>query len=376
MSDLPAAAAWQPHGPVSWLVVAALGLAAGRLLAFAVARLCDPESSRGQWLERAAMVVTAAACLALWWWEIVQVGQVPGDIELTGAVTAGLVRRWAAHAVFGLLLAAASWVDLRHRVIPDEITVPGVLLGLAAAAAAPDTLLPIPHEIPRSFAPPLVVADVLGVAGGMLAEWPLWLVETHGVAGLALAVAVFFGWWLVGTEAGSEAGRSRIDARAMVLLVGLSIIVAAWWAGGVSWKATVSSLAGIVVGAGLIWATRAGASAALGREAMGFGDVTLMAMAGAWLGWQACLLACFLAVFIGLGHGVAQLLTRREHELPFGPSLCLGLAAVVVGWRPLWGRSAELFARPGEMATMVVGVIALTALTLWIWRRLHTPDAG
>lgn len=376
MSDLPAAVAWQPTSPVSWLVVAALGLAAGRLLSSGVARLCDPEPSRGRRLERAVMVVTAAAFLALWWWEVVGLGQVPGDVEPTAAVTAGLVRRWAAHAVLGLLLAAASWVDLRHRVIPDEITVPGVLLGMVAAAAAPDTLLPIPHEIPRSFAPPLVVADVLGAAGGLQAEWPSWLVGPHATIGLALAGAVFFGWWLVGTEARPEPGRSRIDTRTAVLFVGLSIVAAAWWAGGAAWQATVSSLAGIVVGAGLIWATRAGASAALGREAMGFGDVTLMAMAGAWLGWQACLLACFLAVFIGLGHGVAQLVTQREHELPFGPSLCLGLAAVVVGWRPLWGRSAELFARPGEMATMVVGVIVLTALTLWIWQRMRTPDAG
>ncbi len=378
MSDVQAAVGWQPADPVSWLVVAALGLAAGRLLAVGVARLCEPGPERSRWMTRGVMLATAAACLGLWWWEVVRREQLPLDVEPTTSVAVGLVWRYAAHVVLGLLLAAASWVDLRHRVIPDEITVPGVLLGLAAAAAAPDVLLPIGHEIPRSFAPPLLVADVLGAAGGLLAAWPSWLVDRPAAIGLALAVAVFFGWWCVGTEPRprSEPGRPRIDSRTAVLLVGLAIIAGAWWAGGASWRAAVSSLTGIAVAAGLIWATRAGASAALGREAMGFGDVTLMAMAGAWLGWQACVLACFLAVFIGLAHGVVQVVTRSEHELPFGPSLCLGLAAVVVGWRPLWGRSAELFDRPGEMAAVVVAVVFLTAVTLWIWQRVRRSPAG
>ncbi|MFM8735502.1 MAG: prepilin peptidase [Pirellulales bacterium] len=384
MSDVQAATGWQSTDLVSWLVVAALGVALGRLLAAGVARLCEPEPddarrpARGRWRDRGVMLASVAAFIGLWWWEVVRQEQLPLDVEVTAAVAAGLVRRYAAHVVLGLLLAAASWIDLRHRVIPDEITVPGVLLGLAVAAAAPDTLLPIAHEIPRSFAPPLVVADVLGAGGGLQSAWPSWLVGGTAFAGLAGAVAVFVGWWFVGTEPRAESGsrRGRIDFRTAVLVAGLGIVAAAWWAGGSSWQGTVSSLAGIAVGAGLIWATRAGASAALGREAMGFGDVTLMAMAGAWLGWQACVLACFLAVFIGLAHGVAQLVTRSENELPFGPSLCLGLAAVVIGWRSLWGRSAELFARPGEMAAVVVAVVVLTAATLWIWQRLGRPQAG
>ena len=109
---------------------------------------------------------------------------------------------------------------------------------------------------------------------------------------------------------------------------------------------------------------------------MGLGDVTLMAMVGAWLGWQPCLLACFLAVFIGLVHGVTQLVVRSETELPFGPSLCLAAAAVVVWWRPLWQQTEVFFERPEELALVVGAVIVLTAVTLWIWHRIRPISAA
>ena len=44
------------------------------------------------------------------------------------------------------------------------------------------------------------------------------------------------------------------------------------------------------MGGGIVWAVRIIASQALGVEAMGFGDVTLMCMIGAFVGWQPALL--------------------------------------------------------------------------------------
>jgi len=156
----------------------------------------------------------------------------------------------------------------------------------------------------------------------------------------------------------------------MVAVAGGLGLTAAWFVGSHHWAGLVTAVIGMLVSAGIIWATRAGASRALGREAMGFGDVTLMAMAGAWLGWQACLLACLLAVFIGLIHGVSQLLRHSESELPFGPSLCLGLGLVILAWRSLWAAAEPQFERPLEMALVVGLVIGMTALTLWGWARL------
>jgi prepilin signal peptidase PulO-like enzyme (type II secretory pathway) len=104
---------------------------------------------------------------------------------------------------------------------------------------------------------------------------------------------------------------------------------------------------------------------------MGLGDVTLMAMVGAWVGWQASVLTFFLAAFIGLAHGLVQLVRHRENELPYGPSLCLACAAVVLGWRPLWQWAGGPFAQPFELALVIGVVVLLTAITLFVWQRLR-----
>lgn len=365
-------------GLIGSVVAVVAGLVGGRLLVAGVGRLVEPRISSGSWAMLWTPVVAAVAALALWWWEVLCRGIVPEGASVPFAM---LATRCGLHGVLFLLLAAATWVDLRHRVIPDAITVPGVLAGLAALAAWPDGLLPLIREVPRSFAPPLREADVLGFVGPLRGLWPAWLESAPAVTGLASAVAAFIVWWLVGTEPGGcdtatvAWWRRLIAPRPLVAFVGAVVVVTAWLVGGDHWRALVSSLGGLAVSAGMVWLTRAGASRALGREAMGLGDVTLMAMVGAWLGWQPCVLACFLAVFIGLAHGVVQLLLHSETELPFGPSLCLGAAVVVVGWRPLWGRTEPLFERPLEMAAVVVAVIVLTAVTLWAWHRIR-PISG
>jgi prepilin signal peptidase PulO-like enzyme (type II secretory pathway) len=368
--------------PLAWGLVAVVGAVLGRLVIALVAPLVavdptgrpvPPPAGFG----RAFQVASVLGALALWWWEVVARGQLPGGGP--PAVDAGpLVVRYAAHLILFSLLAAASWVDLRERIIPDVITMPGVLAGLAWMTLAPGALLPIAVEVPRSFAPPLLAPDVLGLAGGLRATLPAWLESRPAGTGLLAALVVFGGWWQVCTapfyeppaEPGGLAAWLR-EPRNVALVAGIAGIAAAWWRGGPGWHGLLTGLAGLVVAAGMIWLTRAGASRALGREAMGLGDVTLMAMVGSWLGWQACVLACFLAVFVGLLHGVLQLILHRESELPFGPSLCLGAALVVVAWRPLWARAAASFERPLEMAAVIAAVIGLTAVSLMVWRRLR-----
>jgi uncharacterized membrane protein len=75
-----------------------------------------------------------------------------------------------------------------------------------------------------------------------------------------------------------------------------------------------------------------------------------------------------MAAFIGLGHGLTQFVRHRENELPFGPSLCLAAAIVVVAWRPIWQVAGVHFEAPGQLILVVAAVVALTAITLFLWR--------
>jgi leader peptidase (prepilin peptidase)/N-methyltransferase len=119
------------------------------------------------------------------------------------------------------------------------------------------------------------------------------------------------------------------------------------------------------VGGGLIWFVRFFGKLALRREAMGFGDVTLMAMLGAFLGWQPALLIFFLAPFAGLIVGVVKFLVRRSNEIPYGPFLCLGAAYVVVCWPACWERVHSAFGIGWLVpAVMVVGLVILILLLL------------
>jgi leader peptidase (prepilin peptidase) / N-methyltransferase len=88
----------------------------------------------------------------------------------------------------------------------------------------------------------------------------------------------------------------------------------------------IQSLIGIVVGGGILLAI-AGAYYVLRRlEGMGMGDVKMLAMIGAFLGWQSVIVTLILSSFIGSIAGIALLLTRGaglRHALPFGSFLAI-----------------------------------------------------
>jgi leader peptidase (prepilin peptidase)/N-methyltransferase len=94
-------------------------------------------------------------------------------------------------------------------------------------------------------------------------------------------------------------------------------------------------LLGAVVAGGGLWLIGFTASLLLRKEAMGLGDVKLLAMAGAAFGWQPTLLGLGIASVLGTIGGLPLLLFRKlneERHLPFGPFICAGvLVALVVG---------------------------------------------
>jgi len=98
------------------------------------------------------------------------------------------------------------------------------------------------------------------------------------------------------------------------------------------WQA---SLVGIVFGGGLLYAIAEAYYRIRHEEGLGMGDVKMLALIGAFLGWQLTLLALMMASLGGSIIGVALIVTKRggmKSALPFGTFLALGAAlAATVG---------------------------------------------
>lgn len=165
-------------------------------------------------------------------------------IELVTALIAlvlfareGLSVAFAVQFVFACALLVVAYIDLDHQIIPDKISLPGIVLGLVAAAPG---------------------------------------------------------------------GAPQILDAALGVLVGGGILLSVAW---VYERST-------------------------GREGMGGGDVKLLAMIGAFLGWQGVLLTLLLGSLLGSAIGIVLMTSRgadRRVAIPFGPFLSLG-ALVTLFW--------------------------------------------
>lgn len=311
-----------------------------------------------------------------WLWEVAWCMQLPPAFVDRPDAAEMLTARLLAHLVLFGFMAAATWCDIRYRVIPDSITVPGVLLGVAAVTLRPGLLLPIGCLLPVEPATAFATPDLLGPGGPLLCQGQAgWLLDLRSWGGLLLLAVGFVLWWSVGTAADPRR-HWFADPRYMVLAVGLIFIFITWLLAPTEQTprnllALGTSLTGAVGAGGLIVLTRAAASRALGKEAMGLGDATLMAMVGSWLGWQIGVLAFFVAVFLGLAHGLLGWIWRGEAELAFGPSLCLATVIVLFAWRWIWAVVEPVFLYPLDLLMVLGVVVGLTGITLAVWSRLR-----
>jgi leader peptidase (prepilin peptidase)/N-methyltransferase len=143
----------------------------------------------------------------------------------------------------------------------------------------------------------------------------------HGIGLEALRGAVF-GTVLLGI--------AMTDARAYIIpdefsLGGLALgIVFALAAGK---QALGMALLGAAVGFGMLWLVAIAGEWMFKQEAMGGGDIKMMAMVGAFLGWQGTLLTVFLGALIGSLIFVPLSLLGHKKLVPFGIFLAIGAAA-------------------------------------------------
>jgi leader peptidase (prepilin peptidase)/N-methyltransferase len=95
-------------------------------------------------------------------------------------------------------------------------------------------------------------------------------------------------------------------------------------------RSLCGGLFGALVGGGSLWLVREAYLRLRHVEGMGLGDVKMMLMVGAFLGWQLTLLTIFIGSVLGSAIGILLILFRggnMKMQIPFG--VFLGPAAVI-----------------------------------------------
>lgn len=105
-------------------------------------------------------------------------------------------------------------------------------------------------------------------------------------------------------------------------LLWLGLVFAVFEAGIIDIK---SAVVGAMVGYLSLWLVFQLFRLATGKEGMGYGDFKLLALLGAWLGWQQLPLIILLASLVGAIVGILNIVIRKQDKskpIPFGPFLC------------------------------------------------------
>lgn len=126
----------------------------------------------------------------------------------------------------------------------------------------------------------------------------------------------------------------------MGLVLGLALSYTSLQLTGPVWRVVAGVLLGYLAGGGIVWATRILGTLGFGKEAMGLGDVHLMAAVGAVIGWRDTTLAFFIAPFFGIlaaviTAGLAALVKGRVRVIPYGPYLCGATLVVMIFRNPI-----------------------------------------
>jgi leader peptidase (prepilin peptidase) / N-methyltransferase len=335
-----------------------------------------PLHGAGFWVRPLLLELAAGAGFAaLYWWEVTCGALLPRGVR--PPFDWGLLHaQYVSHVTLLSLMLMATFIDFDEQTIPDAITVPGTLVGLIGMALCPLAAPPV-----AALAGPAKI----GVAPLLFTSPHAWSSTLDGPSGLGIGLACFAGWGLALWPRTVTFRRGLVKAvqyffvsmfrdpfwwlQVVLLLAGGAGIAVVWWWSGPHWSSLLSALVGMAFGGGLIWAVRIVGGSALGKEAMGFGDVTLMAMIGVYLGWQAALLVFFLAPFVAVVICLAQWLLTRRRDIAFGPYLCAAALVLILKWSPLWEeRAKSVFYLGWLLPELLAGCLVLLGGMLYLWR--------
>ncbi|MCC5787908.1 MAG: A24 family peptidase [Phycisphaerales bacterium] len=312
-----------------------------------------------------------------WGWVGLSIGAVLGLGVGLLLIRAGLIRRsfedyeqWEREAfpdtsepknhdcVFGAIEAATTEDELGPPPVGDRryIDLPrvGLFAGVVLVCAVLGGVLTPSGVIPAiGVGVGLVVGPVLAAVVGRAVFGPAGKTEDEpSDAEQAKGVGEDPELWLQYPHARREMIRELAFLAPAALLGFLGWKLAVWYGGPWSYNQITASMIpakevplwlhviagvflGYLVGGAVVWAVRIAGSLAFGKEAMGLGDVHLMAAVGACLGWIHPVLAFFAAAFVAL---YIEVLARviwggSRRAMPFGPALAIA-TVLLIFFRP------------------------------------------
>ena len=214
--------------------------------------------------------------------------------------------------VFSLVFVITLQSRSRSRDFKKSIPIP-----------IPNSQNSIPIPIPKYQSR---LSPIIELVTGLLSVIVAWQL---GFA-LATAAALFLTWALVALTMIDFDHQLLPDNITLPFLwIGLLLSLANVFAD------TQASIIGAVCGYMTLWSVYWAFKLITGKEGMGFGDFKLLALFGAWFGWQYLPVIILLSSLVGAAVGISLVLFKgkdRNIPIPFGPYLA------AAGWiAMLWG---------------------------------------
>lgn len=333
---------------------------------------------RGYWIRPLLIELAMAIGVPAMYWFETQSGRL---LPANPASESWLTIVFASHLILLTLMVAATFIDFDEQTIPDMLTIPGTLVALVLGTVSLNVYLPATRVdgvvMPCLFCLPAPLQ-------------PKWL----GPQGWWTAIGIWTGWCFALSNRRVILRRGWVKAleyfvASLLRYPSWKYLLAMWVAGffgirivygigGNAWIGLLTALVGLGVGGGVVWAIRIVGSAAMRREALGFGDVTLMAMIGAFIGWQGAVMSFFLAPIAAVGIVLLYFIITRRSEIPFGPYLCAGTLLTIFGWNRLvdgWFLPNLAVLGP-FMLWLFIALTGMMGVMLFFWRLIKESFLG
>jgi len=217
----------------------------------------------------------------------------------------GWSTKLAAYLVMMSCFIVSTFVDFEHRIIPDEISVGGMFAGMILSVFFIDL-----HSVGSQ-------------------ELLIGRIVMRLVVGICLMVHVIEFFW-------SRREFDREDGILLAIILGLVLVEAGMDvvlnAGsvhktsmlGIHLLSADASIIGLLLGGGVIYAMGLLGDLIFRKESMGGGDVKLMALIGAFMGWKLAVLTFFVAPFFGALYGIIEKIRTKDSAIAYGPFIVMG----------------------------------------------------